>query len=217
MHKRLIFALIISLLVSNCSLFVPGPKKLNRRALAKHPQYDVVVVPGVPFREPEWDTPMLMRVIWSVHLYKRGYTKNIIMSGGAVGTPYVEAEIMKQYAIALGVPAERIFVEAKAEHSTENAWYGYLLAKKLGFKTVALATDKFQNNLLYRFVKRRIPDMQFLPTIFDSLRTLSHATPTIEYKQLRLKEFVSLAERESKLKRWRGTRGKNINFKDTVY
>jgi uncharacterized SAM-binding protein YcdF (DUF218 family) len=150
-------------------------------------------------------------------LYKRGYTKNIIMSGAAVGTPYVEAEVMKQYAVALGVPPEHIFIENKAEHSTENVWYGYLLAKKLGFKTIALATDKFQNNLLYRFVKRRTPEVQFLPTIFDTLRTLSHATPQIEFKHLRLNDFIPLAERESKWKRLRGTQGKNINFKDTVY
>ena len=69
---------------------------MYKRSLKKHPQYDAVIVPGVPFNEPSWDKPMLMRVVWAVHLYKRGITKNIIMSGSAVYTPYVEAKIMKQ-------------------------------------------------------------------------------------------------------------------------
>ena len=141
------------------------------------------------------------------------------MSGAAVYSPYVEAEIMKQYAVALGVPADHVFVEGKAEHSTENVWYGFLLAKKLGFKTIALCSDPFQTRLLHRFGKRRTKGLEYLPTLFDTLRTLSHDTPEIDYKQLRLDTltFKPLPSRESKWKRLRGTWGKNINYKDTVY
>jgi hypothetical protein len=217
MHKKLIFVLVLSFILSDCSLFVPSAKKLNRRSLKKHPQYDVIIVPGVPFKEPHWEGPMMLRMIWAVHLYKRGYTRNIIMSGGAVYTPFVEAEIMKQYAVAMGVPGEHIFVESKAEHSTENVWHSYLLAKKLGFKSMALATDKFQNNLLYRFVKRRTPGVEFLPAIFDTTRIYPHVEPVIEYKHLKLQNFVPITERQSKWQRLRGTQGKLINFKDTVY
>jgi hypothetical protein len=218
MHKKLIFLLLVTLFLSNCSLFAPGPKKLNRRALKKHAQYDVVIVPGIPFHEPTWDGPLMLRMIWAVHLYKRGYTKNIMMSGSAVYTPYYEAEIMKQYAVAMGVPAEHVFVEKKAEHSTENVWYGWLLAKKLGFKTIAVASDPFQSKLLYRFVKKRTKGVEMFPALFDSTRTYSHEAPPIEYKHLKLDStFVPLPVRESKWKRLRGTWGKNINFKDTIY
>lgn len=218
MHKKLIFSLIAMFFFAQCSLFVPSAGKLYKRSLKKHPQYDAVIVPGVPFNEPEWDKPMLMRVIWAVHLYKSGIAKNIIMSGAAVYTPYVEAKIMKQYAVALGVPEENIYVEGKAEHSTENIWYGFLLAKKLGFKTIALCSDPFQTRLLHRFGRKRTKSMEFLPTVFDKLKTLPHDTPPIEYKHLKLDStFVPLTERESKWRRWRGTQGKNINFKDTIY
>ncbi len=215
MHKKLIvFSLLTLLLFSDCSLFTPSIKKMYTRSLKKHPQYDAVIVPGVPFIEPEWDRVMLMRVVWAVHLYKRGLTKNLIMSGGAVYSPYVEAKIMKQYAMALGVPEQNIFVESKAEHSTENVWYGFKLGKKLGFTNIALASDMFQSKLLYRFGKKRTKGLGFLPVIVDTLRTLSHATPIIEFKQLKLDTFVALPDRESKWKRLRGTRGKNINFKE---
>lgn len=216
MHKKLISGLLIAFMFSYCSLFVPSSGKLYKRALKKHPQYDAVIVPGVPFYPPDWDKPMLMRVVWAVHLYKRGLTKNIIMSGSAVYTPYVEAKIMKQYAMALGVPEKHIFVEDKAEHSTENVWYGFKLAKKLGFQTVALCSDPFQTRLLHRFGKKRTKGLEFLPTLFDTLRTLSHDTPPIEYKQLKLDtaSFIPLPQRESKWRRLRGTWGKNINYKE---
>jgi uncharacterized SAM-binding protein YcdF (DUF218 family) len=217
MHKKLIFLLFIILVLTNCSLFVPGAKKLNKRALKKHTQYDAIIVPGVPFNEPKWDGPMMLRMLWAVHLYKRGYAKNIIMSGGAVYTPYVEAKIMKQYAVAMGVPEEHVFVEGKAEHSTENVWYSYLFAKQKGFKTIAVATDLFQTKLLYRFVKKRTKGVELMPAIFDTTRTYSHEALPIDYKLLKIENFIPITERESKWTRLRGTRGKNINFKDTIY
>ncbi len=218
MHKKFIFFLVVTLFLSNCALFTPSAKKLNRRALKKHAQYDAIIVPGFPFNVEPWGGPTMMRMIWAVHLYKKGYVKNIIMSGAAVYTPYVEAEIMKQYAVAMGVPPDHVFVEGKALHSTENVWYGYLLAKKLRFKTIAVASDPFQTKLLYRFVKKRTKGVEMLPALTDTTRIYSHESPIIEYKHLKLDSgFIPLPEREGKWKRLRGTWGKNINFKDTVY
>lgn len=215
MHKKLLIAVFgLSLLLSGCSLFTPSAGKLYKRSLSSHNQYDAVIVPGVPFKEPAWDNVMLMRVTWAVHLYKKGLTKTIIMSGSSVYTPYVEAKIMKLYAMALGVPEDKIFVEDRAEHSTENVWYGYHLGKQNGLKHIALATDPFQTKMLYRFGKKRTKDLAFLPVIFDTLKTLPHVTPEINYAEVKLNKFVAITERESWWKRFKGTRGKNINYKE---
>lgn len=214
MHKNhTLIVLALGLFMSSCMLFTPSAGKLYKRSLAQHPQYDAVIVPGVPFNEPKMDNVMLMRVTWAVHLFKKGYAKNLIMSGSSVYTPYVEGQIMKLYAVALGVPEDKIFVEDKAEHSTENVWYGYHLGKAKGFKTIALATDPFQTKMLYRFGKRRTKEVAFLPVIFDTLRTLPHITPEIDHQSVKISNFVSLPERESWWKRFKGTRGKNINYK----
>jgi len=213
--RRFAFAALVlacSAMLASCLLFKPSPQKLTRRALEAHSSYDAVIVPGVPFNAPYWDRVMQMRVLWAVHLYKRGLTRNIIMSGSSVYSPYVEAEIMKLYAIELGVPPDRVFVEGKAEHSTENLWYGYKLAQSLNFKTVAMASDPFQTKMLLRFGKKRMKDLKFLPVIFDTLRTLPHDTPTIRYESLKVDPFVPLPLRESKWERLRGTRGKHIDF-----
>lgn len=212
--QKPLFAFLFSLLFSSCMLLQPSIKRHHKNALKAHKQFDVAIVPGVPFNEPNWDMTMMMRVLWGVHLYQKGYVKNLIMSGGSVYTPFVEAEIMKQYAMNLGVPEERIIVESKAEHSTENIWYGTKLAKNLGFTSIALATDPFQNRLLYRFTKRRTKGVFFLPVIFDTLRTIPHTTPKINYEKLKLIDFKPITETQSFWHRWRGTRGKNINFKE---
>ena len=85
---------------------------------------------------------MQMRVLWAIHLYKNGSTKKLIMSGSSVYSPYVEAEIMKLYAIEFGVPAEDIIIEDKALHSTENVWYSYKLAKSMGLNNIALSINQ---------------------------------------------------------------------------
>jgi len=212
---KLLFSIIIfTLFFSSCMLFQPSAQKLTNRALSANKQYDAVIVPGVPFLEPKWDRTMQMRVMWAIHLYKNGITKKIIMSGSSVYSPYVEAQIMKLYAIECGVPAEDIIVEDKAQHSTENVWYGYKLAKSLGHDKIALCTDPFQTRMTYRFGKRRLKDLRYLPVIFDTLRTLPHSEPIINYQPHKIENFVPITETQSFWFRFRGTMGKHINFQE---
>lgn len=203
------------ILLQSCYFFQPSAKKMTKRALKAHQQYDAVIVPGVPFFEPHWDRVMQMRVIWAKHLYDKGLTKNIITSGSSVYSPYVEAKIMAEYLYAMGVPKEKIIIEERAEHSTENVWYGYKLAVKNGLRTVAVCSDPFQSKMLYRFAKVRLKrKVHFLPTIFDTLRTLPHDTPVINYEHLRIKDFVPITQKQSKWQRLRGTMGKNIDYSE---
>ncbi len=212
--KNTFHILLLSFFMSSCVLFQPSASKLNKRALIANKQYDAVIVPGVPFIEPKWDATMQMRVLWSIHLYKTGKTKKIIMSGSSVYSPYVEAQIMKLYAIEFGVPAEDIIIEDRAQHSTENVWYGYKLAKSLGLEKIALSTDPFQTRMTYRFGKRRLKDLKYMPVLFDTLKTLPHNVPEINYLPLKIADFVPITETQSFGYRFRGTMGKHINFKE---
>lgn len=210
-----LFFLAFLLFASSCLLFKPSPEKMTRKALKAHQQYDAVIVPGIQFREPAWDRVLQMRLIWAKHLYDRGIAKNIITSGSSVYTPYVEAKIMAAYLEAMGVPREHIFIEDKAEHSTENVWYGYKLAKKHGFKSVAVCTDPFQSKMVYGFTKRKTHrQVKFLPALIDTMRTLPHDTPVINYEALRVKNFTPITEKYTKWQRLKGTLGKNIDFKE---
>jgi hypothetical protein len=177
--------------------------------------FDAVIVPGVPFKNNGWDSVMKGRVIWSYILYKNGLAKNVIYSGNAVYSPYYEAKIMGLYAIELGIPPEHIFYDTLAEHSTENIYYSYLLAKKLGFKTIALATDPFQSSMLKGFTRKRFGSpIIHLPFVIDSLKAYNHLNPAINPVSAKAPDsFNALPRRKSFRKRFKGTLGKDIPFK----
>lgn len=206
---------IVVLILNSCALIRPSAKKLNRLALKNGHPYDVIIVPGIPFSAPCWDRTMQLRVVWAVNLFNKGLTKNIIFSGSAVYTPYCEAEIMGEYAHALGVPRENIFYEKRAEHSTENAWYGWKLARKLGFTKIALASDPFQTRLLLGFLKRRTPGVKAMPAIFSEMKKIPVDTPQIDFAKFERKNFRPITQTQSKRYRRRGTLGLNINYKET--
>ncbi len=179
--------------------------------------YDVIIVPGVPYNDDYWTKVLLGRIYWSHYLYKNGITKNIIYSGSAVYTPYIESEIMAMYGEQLGIPKSDIFTETRAEHSVENVYYSYTLARKLGFKKIALATDPFQSRMVKWPTKRMKVDIDFIPFPMDLLDTLNFENfdkITINSQKAYVENFISLEERKNFFQRLMGTLGRNINFKD---
>lgn len=210
MIQFLYFHLVLAIVVSIASC---GSTRSAFEKAEPNMPFDAVIVPGVPY-DTVWSDIMRLRVLWSYHLYNRGLTKNIIFSGSAVYTPYVESRIMAEYAKALGVPAEHVFTEERAEHSTENLYYSYYMAKDLGFNNIALATDPFQNKMLKSFANRKKLKVSYVPTIFDTIHTYyDDVTLTIDPTWAEVDDFVSLPERESFWKRFAGTMGKNLKYR----
>lgn len=191
----------------------------TRRKLKKneHKTFDVIVVPGVPPDSSlQWGKIMKARVYWSKYLYDKGIAKNIIYSGGAQYSPYYESKVMALYAEAIGIPKEHIYTEDLAEHSTENIYYGVKLARKLGFKTIALASDPFQTGMLRTYTWLRLKTkVTLLPFITDTLRAMEPRmiNPVIDYSKAYKKDYVPLKQRESGWKRFMGTLGFNRNRK----
>ncbi len=211
-----ILTLFISsiLLLSGCSLFRPSPERLFKRALKNEP-FDVIIVPGCPYDGKDWSLPMKGRVIWASYLINKGIAKNVIFSGGSVYTPYVEAKIMALYAEQLGVSPDKILIEDKAEHTTENIYNSYWIAKSKGFKKIAVASDQFQSRLLMGFTNRRFKlPITHIPFLVDTLKTIDKVHPVINPQSAYVDNFKSIVETQSKWHRFRGTRGKNIKFQE---
>lgn len=207
--QKVFTAILIAgaLLVGACSFSGKAARKLLTKAEAAAP-YDIIIVPGYPFDNGQWNRTLKGRIYWAKYLYDRGITNHILFSGGAVHTPYPEAEIMAMYAVALGIPEENIFTELKAEHSTENVYYGYKLAVKKGFTKVALASDPFQSRMLRSYTKKRVSrNIAIIPMIIDTMRILEPVMtdPVIDHEKLRVADFVPLKKRESFWRRMRGT------------
>ncbi len=173
--------------------------------------YDAIIVPGYPFPDSTWNALMKARIYWSKFLYEQHYTNNIIYSGAAVYTPFVESKIMKAYGVALGIPADHIFVDTMARHSTENLFYSYQLAQRHGFEKIALATDPFQNAMLRRYAKKMDMEIDFLPIAFGVLKEVEQLDPVIDPSFAYVEDFVPLPEKIGFFKRLKGTLGRNID------
>jgi uncharacterized SAM-binding protein YcdF (DUF218 family) len=176
--------------------------------------FDIIVVPGVPFTNGKWSEIMKGRVYWSKYLYDKGIAKNVMFSGSAVYSPYYEADIMALYAEKIGIKKENIFTETMAEHSTENIFYSYKKARKIGFKTIALASDPFQTKMLKRYTRKIVsPEVSFIPIVYDTLQVMESmmTDPEIDYQKAFVESFTPLPEREGFFERFKGTRGLDVD------
>jgi uncharacterized SAM-binding protein YcdF (DUF218 family) len=207
------FCVLICLFGLNaCSFSRASAKRLLTES--KSQIFDMVIVPGVPFENGKWSRTMKGRVYWSKYLYDLGIAKNIMYSGSSVYSPYYEGEIMALYAEALGIPRENLYTETRAEHSTENIYYSYKKARKLGFNKIALASDPFQTRSLKKFTQKKVsPAISFIPMVHDTMISLKPKmiNPPVDYQKAYNKEFRSILKRESFWKRFRGSMGKNVD------
>jgi uncharacterized SAM-binding protein YcdF (DUF218 family) len=200
--------LAVALLLTHCS-FSYYAKKSYEQAKKDKP-FDVVIVPGVPYEKENTTSIMRMRVYWAKHLYDSGFTKNIIFSGSAVYTHFVEGIVMKTMADSLGIPPEHTFAETTAEHSTENIYYSWKMAKKMGFQKIALATDPFQSRVLQLFSKKYCPGVTAVPVVYDILDRVVKPLPLIDTTGAYRGEFISIVEREKFWRRFQGTLGRRV-------
>lgn len=206
------YLVLISLLffLSSCLFFNNNSTKLYRKAMKEAP-YDAGIIPGVPWVENGWDSTMKGRVMWAVHLYKKGVVKNLIFSGGAVYSPYYEGKIMCLYAQEMGVPAQHCIPEIEAEHSVENVYYGKKIADSLGLKKVALLTDPFQSTMLKGLLRKYSPRIARIPFLSDTLKSINKINPKIDGSTAKSDNYtLPLWDRETKFQRLQGTRGKKV-------
>jgi hypothetical protein len=210
---RYFLILVASMFFQSCFFMGGSPAARLRKAKEAGP-IDVAIVPGLPLYHGRWDTLLKARILWSEFLYRKGYVRNILYSGSAVYTPWIESTSMALIASQLGIAKDHFLIDTLAEHSTENLYFGYQLAREKGFKTIAVATDPFQCAMLYRFSKKNFEkEICYLPIIYDSIQARTGLDLTIDTILTLRKNFIPIHERESYRSRLKGTRGKKIKAK----
>ncbi|WP_158498857.1 YdcF family protein [Magnetospira sp. QH-2] len=83
------------------------------------------------------------RVGVAVRCYNNKGPLPLIMSGGAVSHAIPESHVMRDLALAAGVPAEFILVEDRSRSTWENAHEVRLIAKERGWSHLLLVSDRF--------------------------------------------------------------------------
>jgi len=106
-------------------------------------RFDAVIIPGCPSEDDGSLSPCQMsRAAWAAILWQRGLAGAFITSGAAVHSRYVEADAIAAGMVALGVPADRIWLEEDALHTDENMYFSLRIARALGFHSIAVASQK---------------------------------------------------------------------------
>lgn len=103
--------------------------------------YDCILVLGCGVKDDGTPSDMLMdRILTGVELYEQGVAPVIIMSGDHGKKDYDEVNTMKNHAVKLGVPADKIFLD-HAGFSTYESMYR---AKAIfGVKSAAIVTQEY--------------------------------------------------------------------------
>lgn len=112
---------------------------------ASIPTADALIVPGCPAEEDGGLSEcQRRRVAWAWQLWSAGRAQFVIPSGGAAHNPYVEADVMGDALVALGVPADRVLRERRALHTDQNIAWALGIAEERGFTSLIVASDPGQ-------------------------------------------------------------------------
>jgi hypothetical protein len=169
--------------------------------------FDAVVIPGCPCEEDGRLSRCQMGQAGNAALlWRDGWTRNFIVSGSDVHTPYVEAEAIAQAMTALGVPPAHIVLERDALHSDENVYYSVLLAKRGGFERLAVTSFGSVAGSLCRFMVRFGHDCSAIPIDTEALeKFLKPREPTLRaLRATQVQKWEPLGEREARIAKING-------------
>lgn len=148
-----------------------------RRATPRCCYDDIVVLGGsiLPAVLPERETSLVTlgaeRIWAAARLYRAGVAPRIIVSGGSYLEQQghevpLEAEAMRNFLVALGVPADAIVQEGRSLNTIENMREVHAL---VGAAHVALVTSAYHMPRALRIAQREGLDAAAFPTDFRSL------------------------------------------------
>jgi DUF218 domain len=194
-----LIALVLLLIPTGCTKYV-----VDRPPAAP---FDAVVLPGCPSEDDGSPSRcQIGRAGQAALLWSEGWTRNFIVSGSDVHTPYVEAEAIAQVMTVLGVPPERIVLEPDALHSDENIYYSLVIAGKKGFTRLAVASNGSVASLLCSMMVHWGHDCSAIKMDVVALARLlpRHEAAIHSLRAPRSKSWVGLADREARIARTNG-------------
>ncbi|MTI70529.1 MAG: YdcF family protein [Firmicutes bacterium] len=79
----------------------------------------------------------------AVELYKKGYFKQVIVSGGIGKEGFDEAKVMKNYMVQSGVPEKSIILDNKGNNTFMTAENSKLIMDEIGFNSVMVISQYY--------------------------------------------------------------------------
>lgn len=111
---------------------------------AKPKKSDCIIVLGCQVYGITPSPFLVWRTEHALKLYKEGYGKYIIVSGGkGLGEDITEAEAMKRYLVSKGVDSSKILMENKSGSTMANLINSQAIMKEKGLKTSVIVSNKY--------------------------------------------------------------------------
>lgn len=121
------FRKLLVVLLALCAITIVGAPFIYRDIPTHNTDlthFDTLIVLGTPAKADGSPSPeQRERTLEGVREFKAGVASHLIMTGGAAHNQFVEAHVMKQLAVAQGVPAEAITEEGQAQNTVQNIYY----------------------------------------------------------------------------------------------
>ena len=171
----------ISILVCLITYFIITCFKISNYSKKSETQKaDVGIVLGAGIWKDEPSPVFRERINHSINLYKDGYIKKIIFTGGkADGKKFSESYVAKKYAESHGVNSKDIFIEEKSKITQENLKFAKEIMIENDLSKALLISDPLH-------MKRAI-----LIAKDTNINAFSSPTETSKYKSIN-KKFTFL-------------------------
>lgn len=137
------------------------------------------------------------RVNEGINVYKQGYAKKMLMSGGPMAWQLTHAQWMKKQAVEFDVPETDILLEDRSRSTIESAKFTLDIVKKHGYNSIILVTSPTHSRRSLRvfrkvYAKEGIKVISHPVPVQDSKFQLPRWWTRHEDTQLVMWEYVSL-------------------------
>lgn len=119
------------------------------------PVYDAGIVLGAALWNDEPSPGLKERLNRALELYEEGRFRYFILTGGYdhAGARLTEAEGMRNYLAACGVPEDRMLLETEARSTYENLAYSRTVMDQAGLSSALIVTHDFHASRAYEIAR----------------------------------------------------------------
>jgi len=132
------------------------------------------------------------RVKQAVDLYQQGLAARVIFSSG-YSFAFRETEVMRELAIAHGVPDSAILLEKEASSTYENVWFVNRLLAREGWRRILLVSSPYHMRRALLTWRKVAPDVEVISTPVPATQFYAQGTaPTLEQLGGLVHEYVGI-------------------------
>ncbi len=132
------------------------------------------------------------RVARAVQLYHDGLAPHIVLSSG-FRFVFQEAEVMRDLAVATGVPPDAILLEESAANTHENVVFSSAILREHGWNDILLVSSPYHMRRAMLTWRRAAPDVRVIPTpVAQSLFYLHDGGPSLDQIRGIVHEYAAI-------------------------